>query len=355
LFGVDRTQIIDMKTVLFLDNTYPQAYNLKTLQEKAIGGTEASIIKTAQILSNKYKVFVAQKYREEDEVVSDSLAFISKRSISQHNADYVVVLRKYQVLKEIRGLFPHAKLFLWIHTYKNFEYIFKRCGFAKNDVTVICNSETHKKSINRILNQNILGKFFTLICKKTNVKFCYNPITKPESPKKTRDINKLLFFSSPNKGLEQVINCFNEVIREMPEMKLFIANPGYKTSDIQAENKNIIVLGSLPYHEMMKHVAESLCIFYPQNTFAETFGLIYAEANALGIPVLAHDIGSAREILHSNNNLIDATNSQQIINTLKSWQNDLPKVEYKENFNEDFVFQQWDALFSQSQFFNTIP
>jgi len=343
-----------MKTVLFLDNTYPQAYNLKTLQEKAIGGTEASIIKTAQILSNKYKVFVAQKYREQDEVVSDSLAFISKRNITQHQPDYVIVLRKYHVLKEMRELFPNAKLFLWIHTYKNFEYIFKRCGFAKNDVTVICNSETHKKSIDRILNQNILGKFLTLFCKKTKVEFCYNPITKPQLPKVNRDVNKLLFFSSPNKGLQQVINCFQKVLKEMPEIKLYIANPGYKILENLQENRNIIVLGSLPYPQMMQHVAESLCIFYPQNSFAETFGLIYAEANALGTPVLAHDIGSAREILHSNNNLIDATNSQQIINTLKSWQNDLPKVEYNENFNEKSIFQQWDAVFSKSEFFNTV-
>ncbi|MCB1585949.1 MAG: glycosyltransferase, partial [Xanthomonadales bacterium] len=132
------------------------------------------------------------------------------------------------------------------------------------------------------------------------------------------------------------------------------ANPGYKILENLQENRNIIVLGSLPYPQMMQHVAESLCIFYPQNSFAETFGLIYAEANALGTPVLAHDIGSAREILHSNNNLIDATNSQQIINTLKSWQNDLPKVEYNENFNEKSIFQQWDAVFSKSEFFNTV-
>ncbi len=332
-------------SILFLDNTYPKAYQLSTLNEQAIGGTESSVVKTALILSQRYNVFVVQKYREEEYRESESLSFIPKTQMHKLNPDFIVVLRKYPLLKGLKKQFPQAKLFLWLHTYKNTEYVFKRVGLSKTNTTIICNSKTHAKHTAQILNKSILGSLFSLFSKKTTVAYCYNPIAKPKTPTVKRDINKLLFFSSPNKGLKQVVKCFNAINKKLPDLRLYIANPGYKDDKSIELNENIIVLGSLPHHQMMRHVAESLCVFYPQDSFAETFGLIYAEANALGTPVLAHDIGAAREILHPNNPLIDAKDYLHIEKMIIAWQKEFPQVAYKKEFNDENISKQWQKCF----------
>lgn len=341
--------MIKIKTILFLDNTYPQAYQVSTLETQAIGGTESSIIKTAQILSQSFYVLVAQKYRNETHKETQQLSFISKDSITQYQPDYIIVLRKYPLLKKLQKAFPQAKLFLWIHTYKNYEYAFKRMGLAQTKTTVICNSKTHQEDTSKLLNKTLLGKLFSLISKQTIVTFCYNPIEKPSHQKilanVNRDLNKLLFFSSPNKGLTQIIKCFNAINKTLPELKLYIANPGYKKDSNTSTNTRIEILGSLPHKKMMEHLSQSLCVFYPQDSFAETFGLIYAEANAYGTAVLGHDIGSAREILHVNNKLVDANNYDQITKTIMSWQKNYPNVSYNNNFSDETILSQWKELF----------
>jgi glycosyltransferase involved in cell wall biosynthesis len=337
--------MIDRKTIVFLDNTYPKPYQSDSLNTQALGGTEASVIRTATILMAKFKVYVVQNCRVESLQESENLSYFPKSRLNELSPDFIVVLRKYPLLKVLAKQFPNAKLFLWIHTYKNIEYVFKRRGLAKTNTSIICNSDTHRWHTEKLLNSGLLGKIANLITAQAKVTFCYNPIPKPKSIEVARDLNKLLFFSSPNKGLDQVIRCFESINQKLPDLKLYIANPGYKDSDELRANKNIIILGSLPHHQMMQQVASCLCVFYPQDTFAETFGLIYAEANAYGTPVLAHDIGSAREILNENNELCDANNYEAIYQQIKLWQNNLPKVQYKLEFSEENILKQWQNLF----------
>ncbi|VAW33781.1 hypothetical protein MNBD_GAMMA01-2233 [hydrothermal vent metagenome] len=332
------------KTILFIDSTYPQPYQVSTLNEQALGGTESSIIKTAIILAKAYNVIVGQHSRKQQHIEHEFLRFIPTNMVYSCQVDYIIVLRKYPLLQKLRLLFPQAKLFLWLHTYKSTEYIFKRFGLAKTNTTILCNSSTHQQDTNRLLNTSFLGKIFSAIIKPIKVRYCYNPVNKAKKLADKCNVNKILFFSSPNKGLSQIIKCFNSISTQLPDLRLFIANPGYKHDDSLSLSKNITILGSLPHLQMMQHVSESLCIFYPQNTFAETFGLIYAEANAYGTPVLAHDIGAAREILHKNNQLIDVNNYEQVIATIKYWQYKFPVVKYNEKFSNQNIFTQWQNL-----------
>jgi glycosyltransferase involved in cell wall biosynthesis len=205
-----------------------------------------------------------------------------------------------------------------------------------------------------LINQGVLGKIFSLFYDNINVLYCYNPIPKPKIKAYSKDINKLIFFSSPNKGLDQVLHSFAKISKELPQLKLYIANPGYKNKNYP-QQESTVILGSLSHEEMMKHVSESLCVFYPQDTFAETFGLIYAEANAYGVPVLAHDIGAAKEILDRNNPLTDAKNINEIINLLKYWQKNYPIIRYNEKFSSVNILKQWSLNLEKRSFPNQDP
>jgi glycosyltransferase involved in cell wall biosynthesis len=332
-----------MTHILFADTTHPKPYDFDDLAAHAMGGTESSLLRTAKILaSNNHQVSVFQQHRAHCSQ-QHQIQFIGPNQLSQFDSpDHVVILRKYPQLINFQKQFPKAKFHLWIHTYKNWEYVLKRGLRLKQPWQLICNSNTHAQHCDKILNKSLWGKIYNLFKPPISIKTCYNPIPKPDSIELTpeRDLNKLLFLSAPNKGLKQVLKTFQQINRHLKDLQLYIANPGYR-EDHPEDIPNVHYLGALPPNQVQFHIATSLCVFYPQNTFAETFGLIYAEANALGTPVLAHDIGAAREILHPNNELINAVDNYQITKTLVQWQRELPQVSYREAFNQNEIYQQW--------------
>ena len=52
---------------------------------------------------------------------------------------------------------------------------------------------------------------------------------------------------------------------------------------------------------MVKKLATSSVLLYPQRVWPETFGLVLAEAAAVGTPTLAYDFGAAREVMPLEN------------------------------------------------------
>jgi glycosyltransferase involved in cell wall biosynthesis len=331
-----------MAHVLLADTSHPKAYDFDQLAAQAMGGTESSLLRTAVILHNHgHQVTVYQQARELA-ATQQGVEFIGPEQLGELSApDHIVVLRKYPQLFRFHRQFPQARLHLWIHTYKNWEYVFKR-GRRLTAWQLITNSHTHAAHCDRLVNRSVVGRLLNLFKARLPIATCYNPIPRSlgEHPRVERDPNKLLFLSAPNKGLAQVLKTFQQINRHLKDLRLYVANPGYR-QDHPADIPNVTFLGALPAAQVREHLASSLCVFYPQDSFAETFGLIYAEANALGTPVLAHDIGAAREILHPNNPLIQAHDRYQITKTLVQWQRQLPAVSYRDEFDAPAIYQQW--------------
>lgn len=332
-----------MAHILLADTSHPKAYDFEHLAAQAMGGTESSLLRTAAILaSHGHRLTVFQQARELA-VEQQGIDFIGPELLAELSApDHIVVLRKFPQLLTLQQKFPQARMHLWIHTYKNWEYVFKRGRHTPQPWQLITNSHTHAADCDRLLNCSVMGRLFNLFKTKVPIATCYNPIPRSlsEPPKVARDPNKLLFLSAPNKGLQQVLKTFAHINRHLKDLRLYVANPGYR-QDHQTNLPNVTFLGALPADQVSEHLASSLCVFYPQDSFAETFGLIYAEANALGTPVLAHDIGAAREILHPNNPLIKAHDRHQITKTLVGWQRELPAVSYRDEFDAPAIYRQW--------------
>ncbi len=335
-----------MSRILFIDSTYPKPYDFTTLSEQAMGGTESSVLRTAEILSkNGFQVAICQHVRE-SQMIQNNITFHSTKSCQSASFDHVVVLRKLPQLISYQKQFKNSRFYLWLHTYKNKEFVLKRLIKTPRPFHIIGNSLTHQKHLNQSLQGGWLGTLLNLCrAKKITVNHAYNPIPQFWSALKTTDknLNQIMFISAPNKGLEQVLTYFQSLKLTSPGLKLLVANPGYR-ADLDEPIDGVEYLGALPQEELLKKVAESLCVFYPQTSFAETFGLIYAEANAVGTPVLAHDIGSAREILHPNNPLVDGHDIKAITEQVKKWQDKLPDVGYRNEFDETAIYQQWQDI-----------
>lgn len=336
-----------MQHIVFVDTTHPSGYDFTTLEQKALGGTETSLLRTAKILTKNYFVSIYQK--NGNRLKQKNIQFFNHLNYFNKDKPFTfIVLRNFKTLKKLQSIYTNSHFFLWIHTYKNTEYAFKKILLHPKKFSVVTNSATHAKHTENILNKSLPGRFINLFKGKSSVYFCYNPVPKPSLNTVPRNKNKLLFLSAPNKGLTQVLNSFYWLYEKKPELQLFIADPGYRNSQIIPKHPGIQLLGSISHQQVMQELASSLCLYYPQTVFAETFGLIYAEANAAGTPVLAHNIGSAREILDSENPLIDANNYPQILATLESWQKNLPLVNYNNYFAENHIAKQWQKLLDQS-------
>jgi glycosyltransferase involved in cell wall biosynthesis len=125
----------------------------------------------------------------------------------------------------------------------------------------------------------------------------YNPVADELVPDGTAvDSNRLVFFSSPNKGLNFALDAFAAVRRAIPTLRLSVANPGYK-ADRVARLAGVEPLGALPQARVHAVVRSALCTFFPNFLIPETFGLVFAESHALGTPVLTVDCGAALEVL----------------------------------------------------------
>jgi len=334
--------------ILFYDVATPKNYTDLTRLETGLGGTEATITRIAHALSEKYSVIVAQHCRmPEEETESNGVRYVSLATANQLTPDIVILLRKRDWLERVATIFPRARRYFWMHNMPSKDLYFSRKFFQQGDYQIIAVSDFHKEQIQRRLNGQWHQKLLNpkhLQYKTPKINRIYNPIDENLSKDNTIwQPEKMILASSPYKGLDQNLTAFAEVVEIFPEYHLVIAT--YAPWDTKQKlPNNVTFLGSIPQQQLNKHIRESFCMFYPQYKRMETFGLVYAEANALGTPVLAHDFGAAKEILSNKDQLIDGKNIKSIIQKINDWRIKRPFVTANPAFKLNQVKKSWIEL-----------
>ncbi|MDB5895913.1 MAG: glycosyl transferase group 1 [Rhodoferax sp.] len=335
--------------IVFLDPKCPTPYDSEVLRTKALGGTEASVIRVAQGLSRSHSVRVLQHNRTEALEEHPGLHFLPMASMPQavQDADHVIFIQKAQHI-EVAAKGP-ARLWLWLHNYLKDEVPFFWQDHLRYRLGIVCVSKAHADHTRRHLH-SLPGYWASLgSMGRGGLLYQHNPIDSNlgPDPHTSRDRHKLVFFSSPYKGLEQVVPLFRQAHARDRRLKLYVADPGYiKNVDPNLlDAPGIVRLGALPHRVALQHVREALCVFYPQRKRPETFGLVYAEANAVGTPVLAHRFGSAQEVLCKSNPPLDASNGEAVIGTLLDWvERGAPKVQANPLFDCAHVVNEWSRF-----------
>ena len=340
--------------ILIVDIKASENYDFHYMESHSIGGTESTILRVARELALEHNVFISQLNRTE-RFVEEGITYIhNPESLTQKEnvPDIVIIRSKYRVLTNYHSAYPKAKLFVWAHNFQRIEILGRRHRIAKTNAQVICVSKCHRDHIDNILNGGLSWVFriFSLQFKKIPVTYVYNLIdsgyTKTDEP---YDKNKLFFFSTPNKGLKEVMVNFIELLKQAPNYHLYIAGSGQKTLEDFAYDfgkeslspDSVTILGQIPKEEIISHLRSSYCVFYPQYVHAETFGLVFIEANCVGTPVIAHAFGAANELL-SSEQLVDARNSEEVVNRVLLWQkNGRPEVSCAEKLQLSNIMQKW--------------
>ena len=93
-----------MSRIVFLDTVSPLPYDTRSFGERAVQGTEASVMRIADCLG----AWVMQHNR-----TSAWERYLPVQSIAA--VEHVVVIRESRALAQARELFPNAQLHLWLH------------------------------------------------------------------------------------------------------------------------------------------------------------------------------------------------------------------------------------------------
>lgn len=114
--------------------------------------------------------------------------------------------------------------------------------------------------------------------------------------------------------------------------------------DLNVNNYPVRWLGELEYSKGMQMLKNAACLFRPTMP-PETFGLVYLEANKLGVPVITMEGDAGEEILTDKNNFIIRRhhNLKDIQNWLEDIETKQTKVNLKQ-FDPDTICKKWISL-----------
>ena len=156
---------------------------------------------------------------------------------------------------------------------------------------------------------------------------------------------------SPEKGHERLVDSFAELNKSIPNSHLIIiggyAGPGWyeklvqKITDMGLTDRVILILNTPnPYWILKK------CDYFVLSSFYEGFGLVLAEADILGKPVISTDIIGPRLFMNQHGGTLVENSNEGILNGMKMLAEDKIKpmgVDY-EQYNRE-VLESFETLF----------
>lgn len=284
-----------MSPILFWDPSCQRPYDTQSVRDEATGGSEASVSRIADALDayviQHNRVEASGRYRPPGRIPDIS---------------HVVVSRDPRAIAQARALYPEARFLLWVHdqirpgSTRGRRLSQSARVLRETGATIVCVSDSQRAGVEAtLLRMGVEGRVVA--------RTIYNPVPDALVPDDSIvDKDKLVFFSSPNKGLKFTLDAFRAIRREIPGMRLVVGNPGYRTGQFPRID-GVSFLGPQPPARMHAEVRTALCTFCPNFVIPETFGLVFAESLALGTPVLTHDCGAAREVIGDPGQLLPIT------------------------------------------------
>ena len=329
-----------MSSILIIDYVAYKPYNFTTLATEPLGGTEASVLRLARALAKEHSVSLLNR----SAVCTESgVNFITEKTPFE-TPDTVIHVRSPQSIPDMALAFPNAKHVLWLHDLGG-PYLVEAKLAGQSDLDVLRNYDLDMVFVSNYHKQQFVDRGIKPFDSNFNLKgkmhVCYNIVDARPSGR-AKDPSRVLYASSPHKGLEHTLSTFRKIGHKFPDLKLRVLNPGYM--DSAAHGPNVVDLGSLPHHEVVREMEEASCLFSLNHVFPETMGLVYAEANAVGTPVLTHSLGALPEVLTNPRQFVNTRDAAKVGEALEAILKDPPKVERNVKFDEEMVLECWRKI-----------
>jgi len=126
----------------------------------------------------------------------------------------------------------------------------------------------------------------------------------------------------PIKNGERALQAFAQVRRQMPELELWVWGQDFERggkaarwATAQGLDAGVQFKGALPHAELLTGLSACQVLLHP--SLEESFGLVVAEAMAMGLPVVGgHHSGAVPWVLGSAGLLVDVASPRQMAQTL---------------------------------------
>ncbi len=165
---------------------------------------------------------------------------------------------------------------------------------------------------------------------------------------------------TPEKGISTLLEAWRQIGNELP---LQIAGDGPMAAEVEqavGEMEGVTLLKWLPHQEILQRMKEASVLILP-STWYEGFPMILAEAFAVGLPVIASNLGSMLSIVdHQRTGLhFEAGNAAKLVEAVR-WYRAHPveagfmrgqaRLEYQARYTADANYAQmiriYDAVLS---------
>lgn len=344
------------RAVTFVDPLAPKRYSGAPGQLEGLGGTEATLVRVCEGLSAQFQVTVRQKVRPNraEWWAGVGYAGLDLRTPFPEAPGTIVVVNSWKVALKLARLHPASRVIVWQHVFPGRHNRAHGPALAAAGVEVLCVSRSHADWLRRFLGAE----------QAPSIGHVCNPIDDALVPDDTpRDPDLLLFASSPHKGLGQVLRRFEMLQAQWPRLRLAIADPGYLAWPVGRMPPRVLPLGRLRQPELIGWMRRAACLFYPQDQFAETFGLVIAEANAVGCPaVLQRGLGANDEVASTAAQCIDSADPEALRRAVALWRDAATRpsqIRVRPDFRFSQVLARWVDLLASAgatrQILNPVP
>ena len=145
-----------------------------------------------------------------------------------------------------------------------------------------------------------------------------------------------------DKGIDILINAFNIVIRQIPDLKLYIAGEGEEKENLEKMvrdlkiNNNVKFIGTIPLEVLYSYMKGASCHICPSRT--EGGGNVNIEASACGCIPIGADVGGIREYIKDGITglLFDKENAEHLADRIISVVN--KKIDIENMKKNGFIF-----------------
>ena len=175
-----------------------------------------------------------------------------------------------------------------------------------------------------------------------------------QKPKEKRS-NYLFWMSAFGKGFREALTIYVALYDKGMKRPFYVCCPPQRQkkdvkiftdfmADLNKDGYPIHFLGELNYEGVLKSLSNAACLFRI-GSHQETFGLVYLEANKLGVPVITYESDAAEEILTDKNNMFIRKNTT--IDDIYDWTVDIEKKKTSVNmkkFDPDKIIINWTNL-----------
>ena len=281
--------------LLFVSVLHDAPFDPVSARRVGYGGTETAAMLVAQASGSA--VFY-QKGRRSDAVVG-SVRYTGQ--LPEEAAEVVVVLRDPIQLPRVRRLYPGARATLWVHDpirYCDAAYRDAASGF--DDVVAVSRRQAELWRLHGV----------------PHARAVHNPM--PPLPVRRPTDPHMLVSTSDKTDFRRLHRIFVALRNMDARFHMHVCVPHhFRDGDVP---EGMVVHGNLPRGNVLRLLASALCVVYPTD-FQESFGYVFAEPMALGVPVVTNDVpgSSASEMLRSPPPLRCDARDEEFCSTIVRW------------------------------------